>query len=1004
MRLIRFAAFLLGAVWMAWCAAGADRAWAGRAGGSLPALRARFAAHDSFDRIVLTLPPDASYLPSQSGSVLHLHLSRVGQVSGSVAGRRALAFSGGMGEATITLALGAVARVWQLDDRLIIDVSGGGVQQPASPPLAAAGKRPGRAKTQAAARPAPGVAAAPAPASPAPADLAAPAPALGAGSRAAVRLMPVAPDIMRVMRGAFSPAPVPPQPLRQQAVLQTPSAPGLPGAASNDTASPLPAPSAPPAPAESVAVTLLQGDVPAIVVPLPRDAGAAAFRRGGDLHVVFDVRRALDLGALKDDPVFGGLTERLLPDGMHLRLPASGNTELRLTRVSAGWEISMPPAPDKLSPIAGRAKEGVLLLPAASPGRVVVVEDEATGLRLLVGTQRVQGQRVVAPHQAAEFTLYSTLQGVLLAPLSDRVRLQPVPAGFEVKTAEPPELALAWPDAASGHVSDGRAMTRRFDFVDLPPPILRRRLSQAMLDAAATPLLGRFGARMRVAREMLAEGLDVEAQAVVQVAVADDPLHRNDPDVCALAAIAAWMSAKAGGEAAPALMFDPAGLGNSDEALLWRALWQGDQADAAPAAATLASVWPLLLDMPQGLRRLMLPEAAAILARGGQKQALDALLASFADPSLDLVRAEEKRREGKIEESLALLDQVVARPDRLARSRALEAAVELRLATHRIDVEAAADQLGRQFYTWRDPARELRLRLRVAQLRAQSGAWRPALALLRETDAAFPEAHARVHDAQTAVIADLLRGDHAARLSALDLVALAEEASPLLSAADADSTLAPLLIDRLMALDLPERAEPILRRLFDRSAQPQARAALGLRLARLMADDGDAAGGLKVLGGSDDAGLAPELAVPRTLLRARLMAATGQGADAAASLSAVPGQEAMDVRAGILEQRQDWAGAASAVEGFLAGPAFAALPDADQRALILRAARDESGAGDIAGLRRLRAAYGARFAAGSGADLFAVLTAEPVSAVSDLPRAGQELATVRALPAVLRGH
>jgi len=985
------------------CAAGATQAWAGRAGDGLPPVHARFAAHDSFDRIVLTLPADASYIPTQGGRTLHLHLSRVGQVSGSVAGRRALTFSGGVGEATITLAPGAVARVWQLDERLIIDVSGGGVSRPAT--LPAAVPVPGRTSTQAATRPVPAVAAASmrSPLKQAPPREAELEPALlGAGSRAAVRLMPVAPDIMHVMQGALAPAHLPPQPFRQQAVLQRPSEPPQPAPAQNDAGPAPPAPASPPA--GSVAVALLEQDVPAIVVPLPRDTGAAAFRRGGALHVVFDVRQALDLGALKDDPVFGGLTERLLPDGIHLRLPAQGEAALRLTRVPAGWEISVPAQPDKLSPIAGHVKDGVLLLPAASPGRVVVVDDETTGLRLLVGTQRVAGQHVIAPHQAAEFTLYSTMQGVLLAPLSDRVRLQPVPAGFEVKTAEPPELAIAWPEAASGHAADGRAMTRRFDFVDLPPQILRRRLSQAILDAAATPLSGRFGARMRVAQAMLAEGLDVEAAAVVQVAVADDPLHRNDPDVGGLAAIAAWMSAKAGGEAAPALTFDPASLGNSDEARLWRALWQGDQADAAPAACSLAAVWPLLLDMPQGLRRLMLPETASILARGGQNQALDALLASFSDPALDLARAEARRRDGKIEESLALLDQVAARPDRLARARALEAAVELRLATHRIDAEAAADQLGRQFYAWRDPARELRLRLRVAQLRAQSGAWRPALALLRETDVAFPEAHARVHDAQTTVVADLLRGDHAARLSALDLVALAEEASPLLSAADADSTLAPLLIDRLMALDLPERAEPILRRLFDRSAQPQARAALGLRLARLLADDGDAAAGLKVLGGADDADMAPELAAQRTLLRARLMAATGQGADAAVALSAVPGEEAMDLRAGILEQRQDWAGAAGTVMGFLAGPAFAALRDADQRALILRAARDESGAGDMAGLRRLRAAYGARFATGSGADLFAVLTAEPVSAVSDLPRAEQELATARALPAVLQSH
>jgi hypothetical protein len=383
---------------------------------------------------------------------------------------------------------------------------------------------------------------------------------------------------------------------------------------------------------------------------------------------------------------------------------------------------------------------------------------------------------------------------------------------------------------------------------------------------------------------------------------------------------------------------------------------------------------------------------------------LDALLAAFPNPSLDLARAELLKRQGKVDEALAWLDAVAKRPDRLMRASAEREAVEVRLAAKRIDVAAADAALGRQIYAWRGGPSDLALRLRVADLRSQAGHWRQALALLRETDGLFPEAHEQVKAAQTALVAGLLSGDRAARLSALDLVALAEEAAPLLSAADADATLAPLLVDRLLALDLPARAEPILRRLYDHPASPTQKAELGVRLANLLAERGEAKGALAVLDASDDSTLESKLVTQRGLLRARLLADTGRQSDALGILSAVQGDAAIELQAHILEDRHEWAAAAKLLDSLAGTPSFATKPDQAQRDLILRLANDESEAGDMPGLRRLRSAVGARFASGPGAELFAVLTQEPIQAVDDLPRSGRELQAVRALPASLATH
>ncbi len=925
-------------------------------GETAPAITPRFAAHPKFDRLVIGLPPDTKFTQLQTKSGLVLHLDGAGQVSGVAPhGRRLLGLTGGAGQLTLQLAPATHARAWRLDNRLVVDI----VDDP-----------PGK----------PGGASAPSAGSPP-----------GSGRDAAARQI-----------GPISQAPV--AAAAAAALPPTPASPA--GSAAPPAPAGAPVVTQPTSPLQAAAVTLLGADPdlggPAILIPEAAGTAAAAFRRGGEAQIVLDAARPLDLSALKDDPDFGGVTERLLPAGMRLRMPLAPGAELRLAHRPAGWAVALVHAAAKADPIAARADKGTLSLAAASPGGVVVLDDEATGGKLLVGTQRSDGQYMPAAHRSAEYMLAPSWLGVVVEPVSDRLVLQPVRDGFVLHTADGPPLSLAWAATPGGDASNGRAMTRCFDFPNLTQAELHNRLTQAMRDAALTPRLTRFPARLRVAEAMLAEGLDVEANAVLQAATADDPAHADDADAAGMSAIAAWLIAQAGGTylTNPG-HFDPASLGTSDEAQFWQALFKAGGPDASAPAATLAATWPILSQYPAGLRHRLLFAVGDTLLRGGQDKAAAALLAASSDPSLDLIKARLLQQSGKTEEAIALLDAVSRRPDRLRRSEASREATEIRLAAHKIDAAAAAAQLGRQIYAWRGGTRDLSLRLRLADLRAQSGQWRQSLALLQETDGVFPDAHGQIHDLETRQVADLLRGETAKKLSALDLVALAEEASPLLSASDADSALAPVLVDKLLALDLPSRAEPILRRLFDHETQPVPKAELGVRLAGLLADRGDLKAALAVLDASDDSALASPLVTRRGILRARLLVAAGKAADALGVLAGVQDEAALDLQAKILEDRHDWAGAAKLLEPFLQTPAFAARAEQSQRDMILRLANDESQAGDMAALRRLRSSQGKHFAAGPGSELFAVLTQEPVQAVADLPRASQELDAVRALPASL---
>ncbi len=937
---------------------------------SVPGVAVRFAVHDHYDRLVFILPPDASFSTTQDGTALKLRLTGAGPVDGQAGpGQRMLGYDTANDEITVHMAPGTHPHVWQKDNRVVVDVDDGPAPLPAADDAAASlvHVRALQARKLQPAR----VQADPSP----PPKLAPLAPVY------AENLAP--PDGVRPHSPQQAPAP-PPEPV----------APTLSGA--------IDVGSVPQAQSRAV-VTLLPQDEnaagPSILVPFGADTGAASFGRGGEGHVVFDRAQSADLGQLKDDPVFGAVTERVLPDGMDLRLPLPTGAKFLLTRRKNGWVVAVVHQLPESAPIGAHADHGVLTLSASAPGRIVVLDDEATGGKLLVGAQRSPGQSVPVGHQSAEFALLPTWQGVVVAPESDRISLVPLKDSFRLTASSGPKLSLLWEEGT------GRVMTRHFDFPDLPEAVLQNRLTLALRDAALTPRLSRFPARLRVAQAMLAEGMDVEARAVLHAATSDDPAHADDADAAWLTAIASWLVARAGAAYLPPPdSLDAAALGDSDEAQFWRALLNGGGKEVAAPAATLAMTWPMLQQYPAALRRRIAPAVAEILLHGGQDKALAAFLAAFPDQSLDLTRAQLLQRQGKTDDALSWLDAVAKRPDRLMRASATRAAVELRLATGKINITAAEAALGHQIYAWRGGPGDLAFRRRVAALRAQAGHWRQALALLRETDGLFPEAHTQVQADETQLISALLRGDSASKLSALDLVALAEEAGPLLSAADADVTLAPVLVDKLLALDLPARAETILQRLYDHAASPAQKAELGLRLAGLLADRGDSKGALRILDGADDSALESKLVTQRGLLRARLLAESGRQSDALGILSGMQGDVAIELQAHILEDRHDWAAAGKLLESLIATPSFTGKTDQAQRDMILRLANDESEAGDMTALRRLRSAQGARFASGPGAELFAVLTQEPIQAVDDLPRSGRELQAVRALPASLANH
>ncbi|MGE0415851.1 MAG: hypothetical protein AB7O80_03505 [Acetobacteraceae bacterium] len=733
-----------------------------------------------------------------------------------------------------------------------------------------------------------------------------------------------------------------------------------------------------------------------ITLPFDRTVGAALFRRGPSAYAVFDERRPIDLTRLRADNPFAGATAHLLPGATMIRLPVPAARSVTLQLGVRGWRIATtatPPTSQIINPVFA---DGHVAFPIQMAHEVVTIADPDSGATLLVGTLRKPGQHVATERRTAEFLLLPTLQGILVEPLSDSVTLRTVPTGFEL-TGGPPGLAFSPPATMTDGMLAAARLTSRYRFPTMPADSLVRRITAQTDAAAAAPPLARSPARLLVAESMMALGMGAEAEALLQLIAEQDPREAVSPQTIGMKAVAALL---AGRLAAAAPLADPR-LGTTDEDALWRGVLLASRQEGSPEAAALfASTAPLILRYPPAIRDRLLPLALETMILAGQAKTAAWLLAERKDdPALGLAAAMLKQAQGDVDGALMLYDQLANGRDQLVRTRAASRAIDLRLSAGRIDAGQAADAMEKLLYAWRWDGRDLALRRRIAALRQTAGDWRGALRVLREARADFPAQNASIATEQRETFGALLHGHAADSIAPLDLVSLIEENADLLPTTPEGEQLHERLADRLLALELPKRADEVLSRLLKAAPTEASRVGYGTRLAALRLREGDPAGTLAALGQSSSLDLPPDQKARRAILAASAQARLGHMKSAIGLLTDLDTPEADEVRATILEQAKDWRGAEQALSSLTGRtiPPTGPLDDA-QRRTLLRLATAAARAGDTATLANLRQKEDERIGTGPIADMFRLLTADAIRDTSDLKRAQREIGLAKALP------
>lgn len=696
-----------------------------------------------------------------------------------------------------------------------------------------------------------------------------------------------------------------------------------------------------------------------------------------------DALRAADasLAGVRRLPV-SGATALLMP----LNPPLSPSVE----RVEGGWRLDLRPreAGAPLGPPYSRREgdEGPELRIGVPGGqRVVDLDLPEAGGRLLLVPLSASGQAIPQALRLPQATVLRTLQGVAVRPLADDLRVAVDAAGVTLGAEEGLLLSTVEGGYRGGGGSWREGRQARLPLFDLPTWRLEsegsfEEIRQQLQDAVLAVDRSRKGlARLRLARFLFAHGLGAETVAALRLLEQDDPALAADPEVQLMLGVALLLDGRA---AEASALLSAALLDDESEAWLWRAALAAEARDWELADSSFQRAQDHIPAYSRGVRaRLRLDAAEAALESYDPERTWKQLDLA----ALDVATRPEETRLAYLRGRASLLEdeETTARGQlqRAADGTPTAAGIRARLLLLDLDLREgeltpaeAVEQLEQLRFAWRGDAFEFEIVRQLADAQWQAGKVRESLRHLRQAVAMYPEA--RGAEAAAADLADRFREATLTAteqgMSPLSALALYEEFRELTPAGEDGERLIAGLSERLIEMDLLDRAASLLEHQVDFRLRGEAKAKAGTELAHVLLLDQRPRDALLALGRSAAPDLPPELAAQRRLLRARGLAGSGRLEQATALLEQEEDPAAAELRADLLWEGGRWGEAARALEGLLPAADGDGL---DERAALrlLRAGVAYTLSGEVEAVVQLRRAYGPQLEGGPFEEIFSLL-------------------------------
>ncbi len=735
---------------------------------------------------------------------------------------------------------------------------------------------------------------------------------------------------------------------------------------------------------------------PVLRVEWDQPVSAAVFRRAGTLWIVFDKPAQIDTAKLAQEggnlirnveqvPIRTATVLRIATvAGINPIVRRDGLTwlfELRQARIPAQTPLDVKAQPK--SPVGPR-----ILLTVPEPGQPIPVTDPEVGDNIVIVPVIPLGHGILQAYRYPQAELPATIQGIVIAPLTDNVRVRSSRQGVEVSS--PDGLALSEVSAeaeAMSKIGPMRELTRVMDLAKFKQVELKNYIAdrQALLaDVAKAGPKDREKPRLALARFYLANGFGPEARGTLDLVAGDRAEIEKDAEFRMMRGAASYLLQHYGD--AQKDLADPI-LDKYDEAKFWRAAARAQMGDRAGAAAELKATGAIVRPYPKALSiplALLVAEASAdsgdVKQGNHQVEAMNTLSPSPMEKAqIAYVDGRLKDLAGDFDAAVAKWEEAIKGPHRPTRVKAIRDRAELLLKLKKITRKDAIEIMEKLRFAWRGDDFEFNLLRRLGSIYIEDKDFRSGLRTLRQA-ATYFRTHPKAPEVtqQMADTFNFLYLDNGAdAIPPISAIALFDEFKELTPVGAKGDEMIRKLADRLVAVDLLDRAAELLKGQveFRLKGAEKARVGAQLALVHLLNRKYDEA--IDVIAKTGESGLPQALTEQRRHLAARALLAREDVDGALEMLKDDKSLDAELLRAETYWEGEDWTQASLALQQVvkLTGAQVKKPLEPKQADYIFNLAIATTLAGNERGAQRLRRDFGPTMAQTRYKNAFDLITA-----------------------------
>ncbi|MGD9637710.1 MAG: hypothetical protein AB7U85_01455 [Alphaproteobacteria bacterium] len=675
--------------------------------------------------------------------------------------------------------------------------------------------------------------------------------------------------------------------------------------------------------------------------PWNMQTSLAAFKRAGYIWLIFNNKKTIDFTMMMrmSGDVIKDMVQIPHSKGTVVRILTYPSFSPSIRREGFLWIVDLVQQPIKpqstidVVPIHTSPEGAKLFMPVKDPSLMMSVVDPEIGDVIFVVPIFSLGRGIFPEMSYVDVDFLPTAQGIAIVPKNEGVYIRTSVNGVEV--IMPPEgLSLS---NDSDHLT---ALLMQDGKQKLSPNFNLARWYRGGVDKinydtftlnnlmALAPEDKKNLARLEAARYYIAHDLPADALGIIENIMKSDHKDVNPAALYAARGMANFLIQRYN----EALVdFNHPSLVNDETAVLWRAATEASISEPEKQISYFKTANTVLKTYPQPVRNKLATIAVkAALAAEDDGAAQNFLELSYNDQGLPMEKAEHvyyiakwEAMTGSYRPAISDYSNVIwYGGSRKYSAYALKEKTKLELEIKKIKIKDAIKIYEDLVMDWRGDDFEYEVLSTLTDFYIEDKDYKQAFDTLKRAYVSFKNSKYSdpIKSRMQKIFEDLFISGKADDMSPIKALAIFEDHKNLIPEGDIGNELINKLTDRLVAVDLLDRAASLLDNMIKKRAKDDEKAVFGAKLALIRLLDKKPQDAIKSLDETNVDNIPPLLAMRRRHLRARALSDMNKTNEAIALLNGDETEDGVLLRAEIYWHNNDWNNAADTIKLLIEKP------------------------------------------------------------------------------------